>query len=83
HKDAIQPEWTVRTAVHNDDDPTKRYYVHAQLIPFESLGTDYKTAMPGGMLVHNSFRYGIQSWTAGGLWTSSNFKQFKLTGYDK
>jgi len=83
HKDAIQPEWTVRTAVHNDDDPTKRYYVHVQMIPFESLGTDYKTAMPGGMLVHNSFRYGIQSWTAGGLWTSSNFKQFKLTGYDK
>jgi len=83
HRDKIQPDWKVRTVVHSDDDPAKRYYVHVQVIPFASLGLDYKTAMPGGMLVHNSKRYGIRSWTAGGLWTSSNFKIFKLVGMEE
>ncbi|MGN1347018.1 MAG: DUF4838 domain-containing protein, partial [Eubacteriales bacterium] len=80
HKDPVQPEWEVRTAVHPDEDPSKRYYVHVQVIPFASLGTDWKTALPGGMLVHNSGRYGIQSWTGGGLWNSASFRRFTLLG---
>ncbi len=83
HKDEIQSEWEVRTAVHHDADPAKRYYVHAQTIPFSSLGTSWKTAVPGGMLVHNSTRYGIQSWTGGGLWNSASFRRFVLVGREE
>lgn len=83
HKDPDQPEWEVRTAVHRGGEPSERYYVHAQAIPFASLDTDWKTALPGGMLVHNSSRYGILSWTGGGVWNSASFRPFTLAGRDE
>ncbi len=74
HLDKVQLEWSVRTVVNAEE----CYFVHAQVIPFASLDVTSKTALPGGMLVLNTKRYGIQSWTGGGLWNSGNFRRFEL-----
>ncbi len=80
HKDKLQPAWSTATAVHRDPDPSKRYYVHAQKIPFATFDRDWKTAVPGGAFALNSRRYGIQCWLGGGLWNAESIRKIELLG---
>lgn len=64
--------------IHLDVNPEKRYCFHVQVIPFTALNADKNTITPYGSFVYYSDRYGRAGWMGYGLWSKSNFSEFKL-----
>lgn len=70
----------VRTVsfVHLDDDASRRYHFHVQVIPFAALGENVATAKPYGSFSYVSNRFGCAGWMGYGLWSKQNFQPFGL-----
>ncbi len=63
---------------HLDEDKTKRYYFHVQVIPFAAIGESIDTVKPYGSFSYVSNKYGCAGWMGYGLWNKQNFQEFNL-----
>lgn len=60
------------------EDKNNRYYFHVQVIPISGLESALDVFMPYGSFVYYTDRYKRAGWQGYGLWSKSNFSEFKL-----
>ena len=78
-------EWESHSRQIADGDPSERYWMNVLVIPFETLGVNYQSAVLGGTFISNisdqsysdSIYYG---WCGANVWSTSSFRLIEMVG---
>lgn len=74
--------WESHSKIIESEEPSERYWMNVLVVPFETLGVNYKTATLGGTFVANIYGgpgpyYG---WCGAGVWSTASFRLIELAG---
>ncbi len=82
--DSDGPKWNAYYGAHTSENPSERYWVNVQVVPFADMGVTAKTARLYGTFVSNSVRgadvgtatyYG---WCGANVWSTAAFRPITL-----
>ena len=77
--------WESHSRVVSDGEPSERYWMNVLVVPFETLGVNYKNAVLGGTFIANIFDKSYSDsiyygWCGANVWSTSSFRRIEMVG---